>query len=372
MVTTETKPEQETECAPPIKELAPTVLNECIFWDKDDPRWTLSGYGETAPPVTKGHSLDLSQDSYIWVFTGWRGSGKTTAMTFFGAKGAYLYNSRLISNYPIEFLLIDSYGGCRHIKAEPLDLYKLLCFDTDYRNCLILIDESPDIISHMASMTWKNRLLNVFVRQLRKNHNSLFLGAQQIELLDKSFRWQTDIIVHCKDASRMYANGLERGECILIELLDNSGMWTGKTFQEREAYARYHPGEEIGERRQLWPRCMWGDKNHKPVYDTYYQQDIWESLKKVDMKLQTYQVGSKDALDESYLDRAQQVIEAAQTIGKVKTREFYESMGEITKAQKDDIGRRLNKAGVRRGGDRNASIFFEDFEIDKFMAGRAK
>jgi hypothetical protein len=45
----------------------------------------------------------------------------------------------------------------------------------------------------MSAMTWKNRLLNIFIRQLRKNHNSLFLAAQDFMLIDKSMLWQIDV-----------------------------------------------------------------------------------------------------------------------------------------------------------------------------------
>ena len=37
-----------------------------------------------------------------------------------------------------------------------------------------------------------------------KNHNSLMLGAQNFNLIDKSMRWQVDVIIECEDASRKY------------------------------------------------------------------------------------------------------------------------------------------------------------------------
>ena len=174
------------------------ILNESIFWDEDDPRRELKKAGVPVLYSPKGNNfqaVDMSQDSYIWAFCGARGSGKSLSMTYYAAKAVYLYGAKLISNYPIDFRLYRDNGEITEHHAEPLDMYKLLCFDAEYQNCLILIDEAPDIISHLAAQTWKNRLLNVFVRQLRKNRNSLFIGTQNFMFIDKSMRWQTDIVV---------------------------------------------------------------------------------------------------------------------------------------------------------------------------------
>ena len=59
------------------------------------------------------------------------------------------------------------------LKSEPLDFVKLLSFNADYKNTLIVIDEAPDLISNMLSMSIKNRMISMFTRQLRKNHNSI-------------------------------------------------------------------------------------------------------------------------------------------------------------------------------------------------------
>ena len=252
-------------------------IHESIFWDEDDPRRQILKEGKKIFHPLNGNShdqiIEMDQDSYIWVFAGPRGSGKSLSMTYYAAKAVYLYNMKVISNYPIEFILIRANGTSTICRAETLDMYRLLCFDSEYKNCLIIIDEAPDLISHMASQTWKNRLINVFVRQLRKNRNSLFLGAQNFYLIDKSMRWQTDVIVDCVDAFREYGggNGLVRGACILQAFRDNSGLWTG------------HADEfEIIDEIEIPGNSVWG------AYDTYFQQDVWESLRKVDMKLNSY------------------------------------------------------------------------------------
>jgi len=189
-----------------------TVLSVNEFIDNDDEPVSAS--------TGRRDVIDVRSDSYILCFTGRRGGGKTTAMSFFGAKCMALWNMRVLSNYPIDFMLCREVNGVKRYyprHSEPLDLYKLLCFDNDYKNCIICIDEAPDIISHMAASSWKNRLLAIFVRQLRKNNNSLMLCAQDFGLIDKSMRWQVDIEVQCVDAKKQYGNEkLRRGSIILM------------------------------------------------------------------------------------------------------------------------------------------------------------
>jgi len=342
-----------------IKKDSLVTIHESILWGDIDP------YSSESSPQ-EGQIIDLSQDSYIFCYTGGRGAGKTTGMTELAIRSHWLYGMKIISNYPIEYLLAWADGGITHIKAEELDMYKLLCFDEDYKQCLILIDEAPDIVSHMASMSWKNRLLNIFVRQLRKNKNTLVLGSQQFELIDKSLRWQVDIVVECKDASRLPGNrSLRRGECILEDWLDNSAMWTGERWEQRQAKLGYINRAAL--KRKIFPGVLWGEeeKGTKPVYDTYYQQDVWESLRKVDVKLGSYQVGEQTpALD--YIDRClpamQQVLD---TGGKVMKIDFYNSLG-LNSKEKDDMGKRLSYAGVKSTGHGKDTFSFADLNWDRF------
>ncbi len=361
-------------------------LNECIFWERGDPRWNLGVTGgnrtdtggtahgsSSAQPM---HIIDMGVDSYIWVFSGVRGAGKTTTMTYFAIKTEYMNGLRLLSNYPIEYRLDYVNGDSRVVRAEPLDIYRLLCFDNEYHNCLIVLDEAPDIISHMASMTWKNRLLNIFVRQLRKNHNSLFLGAQQFELIDKSMRWQTDIIVECTDASRKYGWGTEhRGKCVMLRIRDNSGMWTGECYDEairRQNSSFIKHFHDPALKIKLFPRVLWGDEYHRPVYDTYYQQDVFESLKKVDMKMDSYEVRDKGAeeakvqANSEILTKAAPFIEEGLVKGKLNVPKLYRSMGDISVKDKQYIGHRLRMAGGEPRGQDNKMLDMTNFDWGKF------
>ncbi len=341
-------------------------LHESIFWDEDDPRRRLTGIGYTGGQhEIYEQFVDLAHDAYIFAFTGTRGAGKSLAMTYFAAKAAYLYNARLVSNYPIAFMIHRIDGKSTYHESEPLDLYKLLCFDTDYQKCIILIDEAPDIISHMSSMTWKNRLLNIFVRQIRKNMNTLFMGAQQFSLIDKSMRWQTDILVRCQDAFRLYGGsaGLCRGACILLDMYDNSGQWTGhgKNINYDGELGMYEPDDSL----ELSGKVIWG------AYDTYYQQDVFESLRRVDIKLGSYEVGDKkaseaeQAANRDLLDRAAPHIEAALKEGKLVLPKFYRAIGNLDQKQKAFLGHRLREAGAVEGGHGAATLDMSDFDWER-------
>jgi hypothetical protein len=376
---------------PKVEEKPIKVLHESCFWEKNDPRWMwMNGTNlpaSTNNMVNEHHDICLDVDSYIFVYTGRRGGGKTTSMTDGAAKAAIIYpNMRLLSNYPVEFIVRYLDGHTRHIKSEDLDLYKLLCFDDDYHNCLILIDEAPDIISHMAAMTWKNRLLNIFIRQLRKNRNSLMLGAQNFNLIDKSMRWQVDVIIECEDASRKYgwpAN--TRGELILQRWLDNSGLWTGRTYLEEQSYLRMRGinGNKVGEIRKLYPRFLWSDDRdggHRAVFDTYFQQDVWESLRKVDMHLDSYSVGDKTAPEDkvNHEDGSTPLMRTASAlrtllangIVRVPQTEFWKSAGDIDVKAKDSLAKKMTKYGLIRPEhkEHNLDMYdFSNFDMEGFL-----
>ncbi len=240
------------------------------------------------------YRFSINNNSMIVVFEGRRGGGKTTMMTFMVMLAVAINNQKVVSNYPIEFNLRrsrpDGKTYLQHFKSESLDFSKLILFDEQYRNVLIVIDEAPDVISHMASQSWKNRLVAAFTRQLRKSNNSLFLGAQDENLIDKSMRWQVDMKIKCVDASKIVSdNNLDPGEMIFTSFFDESGQITGMTTEDR-----YRSGKVPWiNKAKLFPRVMWGDDAHLPVYDSWYQIDILENLRKVDLQLSSMKITDK-------------------------------------------------------------------------------
>lgn len=344
------------------KELTLVTIDEKKLWDENDPRHFRLGlppsYINCKTNSEGTHDINLQTDSYIMVFTGPRGSGKTTLMTLFALRAVAYWGFRLVSNYEIECNIRKVDGSIVHVKSEPLDLYALLNFDNSYKDSLILLDEAPDIISHLAAMTWKNRLLNIFIRQLRKNHISMLLGAQQIELIDKSFRWQVDIICECSDASRKYGWDIwNRGKEILLRMLDNSGQWTGETWEQALYRQRNNfmdskiseEDEDIGEDYAYHPRILWGEKGKtKPVFDSWVTHDVWESLRKVELSVQSQKVGDK--VDEVYdFSRAWDIIEACFDEKSVLTREIYKSIPgkPFTHQEKKTLAMMMDECGVR-------------------------
>jgi hypothetical protein len=332
------------------------------------------------------HSVDLQDDSYIIVYTGRRGAGKTTVMTLHVIRAVVLYGMKVVSNYPIEFMLRrhrpNGKSYLQHVKSEPLDFYKLMCFDQEYQHCLICIDEAPDVISHMAALTWRNRLVAAFTRQLRKNYNSLFLGAQDFDLIDKSMRWQADIEVQCKDARRSLGDncGLDRGEMIWVRFFDHSGQWTGQNTEDRyrmgvNPYVLQH---------KIFPRLMWGDATHEAVFDSWFQLDILESLRKVDLKLSSIKIGDRagspvggnrypvsDRVLKTALACIENILVSDDERKAVFQESFYDSMGGLGDADRNNLGKMLSLFNVERGRDNSNGkrwIGFEAFDIDGFRA----
>jgi hypothetical protein len=324
--------------------------------------------------------IRLDEDSYIIVYTGRRGGGKTTEMTHEGIKANCLYGMKLVSNYPIEYLLRrhkpDGSPVLEHIKSEDLDFEKLILMDEEYKGVIILIDEAPDIISHMASQGWRNRLTNAMVRQLRKNRNSLMMGAQDFELIDKSIRWQVDIEVQCKDASRFIDDPtLLRGSLLWTNWFDHSGVWTNHTTQER-----INKGiDPCVMRKKVRPCLLWGNDTHLPVFDSWRPIDIMESLRKVEIKMSTIQIGDKvnQTMADQYPVSGGVLIKALNTIKTMfhedkdnlamYQRELYQSCSPITSAEKNNLGRMLSEYGIDRGGDGAKRYYsFDRFNMEGF------
>jgi hypothetical protein len=371
--------EEHKELKPDTRKL--TVLSASQLDLAEDDKGMSSHCGQSA-------SIRIPEDSYIILFSGRRGGGKTTLMTFFAARLMAWQNMRVLSNYPIEFMLARTING--HVRyfrkvSEPLDLGKLLAFDADYRKCLIVMDEAPDIISNLASMTWKNRLLNIFVRQLRKNQNSLFLAAQSIGFIDKSLHWQVDLEVECEDAAKKYQGShLTKGSIILARWLDHSGQWTGQSTEQRVASAKAnHEYGDIAavDHTELHAKRLWGDKAHRPVFNTLFQQDVWESLRRVDMRLNTFKVGDRNSaasvnkfpvstrILSSAANFISEVLEHAGPKGEptIYQTDFFKSLGAISEQDRNNLGKTLTNFNVARAGDSRTRYYdFSEFDIAGF------
>ena len=307
-----------------------------------------------------GHGINLDVDSYVLAFVGPRGAGKTATMSLFAAKAMLIWGKRVISNYAIKFRGVDIHGKSKVYQSEPLDIFELLTFDGKFNGCIFLLDEAASLISHMASTTWRNRLLSLFFQQIRKGRNSLMYSVQNSAWVDKSLRWQVDCIFWCRDASRRYSDGhLKRGQVFLMDVQDISGQWTGYSYDEREIM---YPFKVKGQK--LWD-----------VYDSYETQDVFESLARVDMQRSSRKVGpgQTSKVDSKCLEAATSIIQELMS-REEKTawsRDFFAACGPLSATEKNTLTKHLHSCDVRRGQGSSGKHYydFSGFNIDRFMAG---
>ena len=319
----------------------PPLLSEEIFWGENE--WD----GKSG-----GSVLDLGNDSYVLCFTGPRGACKTSYMTYIAEKCVYLYGKRIVSNFPIKFGIGYKNGEIKHFESENLDIGKMLTFDEGLEDCIVVIDEAPQIINRLATMTWKNRLLTLWIQQLRKNYMSLLYASQNERWVDQELQWQTDLIAYCRDASRRYPKeNYKRGSMALIDLIDRSGLWTGFSYDE---YPRVF-------KRRVLTELIWG------TFDSNYKFDVFESLRGVSMNLQKYEISQGQQGLGIDMEQLSHVVTEAVNKGKIKSKEFYSYLGELNQKQKQAISRALAAAGIKRTGREYSQYDFSEFDQNKFM-----
>jgi hypothetical protein len=349
----------------------PPIIDEHCFWEGEKQSsfkqfghsWYWDKVNKTGD---KGIALNLDDDSFVICETGPRGAGKTTKLTWHAEKCVYLYGSRIISNYPIKFnIRYETHGNSEitHHEAEMLDISKLLNMDEDYRKCIIVLAEAPQIINRLATMSWKNRLVNIFIQQLRHNESSLIYDSQNEKWVDGELQWQTDIVEYCRDASRRYPRaGYARGSMILYDMIDKSGLWTGYSYDERPRTA--HSGT-------LLSQAIWG------TFGTHYIHDVFQSLKGAHVNVDKYEVHAGQEIPEdeqipesrrNLYRNAVNTVSSAFRAGKVEIKKMYQSMGEISKKEKDIVGAALHAAGTEFTGHGGNKLDFTNFDMAAFMS----
>jgi hypothetical protein len=337
------------------------TLPESVFSDEINPPDSFYRKGKV---VARGCEVDLDLDSYIIACCGHRGAGKNIWMSYLGLKAAWLYGKRLLANYPLGVIVVNRHGERHLIQAEVLDVARMLEFDQEYDNCVIAIQEAPTIINRMAAPTWKNRLLNLWLQEIRHSRSSLIYESQNEFWVDGELQWQTDLTCYMRDASRRYpGSGLQRGGVVLVSIKDKSGMWTGKPYDEWPRLHRYN----------LEAMPIWG------CFDTHYKADIWESLRKVDLKLSKYVIDHRhEAPGASYEDikgMATQIIDSYLESGEkgLLRKNFYSIVPELTESSKHKLANDLAKAGMRTSDRDNKTgdyyLDFSGFSREKFMLG---
>lgn len=324
----------------------------------------------------KSRIVDFRNDSWVIVYSGRRGGGKTTAMVSSIVRATALDPKvKIIANLPIEFYIRRKDGHLDHYVSQTLDWYKLLTFSDDYTDCVIGIDEAADQINCMAAQTLRNRLVDAFVRQLRKNNNNLLMCSQEFGLIDRAMRWQVDIVIDCQDMKKKHPDyALEKGEAIIMDFEDNSGNWTNMTTNQRLGYHQ----NPVVLSLPLYPRILWGEKGKtKPVFDTLFTIDPTDAFRKVDLRLSKLEIGEDagEGVAVQYpvaghlLHRVSQMLENMKDSGeRVLQANFWQALGNVPIRDKQNLAKLLSQFGLGRDNDDPRKRLYEadDFRLSEF------
>lgn len=289
-------------------------------------------------------SVNLA-DPYIIGFGGARGSGKSESLAYCGmvslAAGLPVW-----SNFPIKFRFINREDHERILESRPLYFKDLFAISPDLRGGKIIIDEYQDWDNVLAFATTQTRLLNAFWSQIRKNMLSFIFASKVLDWIGNKTRRETDIEVNCVDSyftDKSYGKH-RKGEVLYWNIMDLSGMWTGKMFQ-------YYP---VMHHKRLWARLTWG------AFDTNLRFDIFEALRGLKLDLQKSVISDKEeqhAFDINMIEG--QIRQIFATTKRIKKWELWETLGIKSAYQQMRIRNVLESLGVREIREATSGRYFE-------------
>ncbi len=227
-----------------------------------------------------GHVIRFTPGlSWIFGFCGPKGSGKTLSMTYFLA-WLMVEGKRVFSNYPIRFNGIDRFGNIKEYASEQLSFEELYGLSENLSNCVVSIDELPLYAESRTSMKVANRVINYTLMMARHRGMSFFYTTQRFGWVDNRIQYSTDVRVECKDAAKLYGQhqGCKAGQVILLDLMDWSGQWTGRPFDEYPKVFSY---------RLKQADKYWG------TYDSYYIIDPFEASRGVTILSDRFEVDTR-------------------------------------------------------------------------------
>lgn len=205
---------------------------------------------------------DLCQ---VVVFSGPRGSGKTLSTTYLAAK-ALMSGHKVWSNYPIDFWGIIPGSDPVHYQSIDLDMMDIYMMERGLAEGIVVIDEANLWVPGRRSMSKRNELINAMVQQIRKRKLTFLAATQNFHSLDSMFRFQTDLHILCSDQSFM--GHCEPGEFITWRVRDQSGMYTGKTFD---------PSDPVENVLWFWGKPMWN------CYNSWWEFDTVDAGRSIDV-----------------------------------------------------------------------------------------
>ncbi len=215
------------------------------------------------------------EESYITLFTGPRGGGKSLTMSIKAAQ-AMTRGYPVWSNYPISF---EGYHSL------PLDKEAIYRFSQDLRFGFVAIDEFQLWLDSRRSMTTGNALINAMFAQIRKRSLSLMGTVKNFHWLDVRVRYETDIVCDCRDASKEQGGhelGIKKGELFFLYWRDMSGSVTGRQYYEQPI--TYF--ELLTHADRFWH-----------IYNTFEEYDTISAFQKVKVEGEVTHIGSRSGDD---------------------------------------------------------------------------
>ena len=230
--------------------------------------------------VKVGHLAGLS---LCVVLIGVRGSGKSVGATQIGIVDGLLAGRKVVSNMPIQ-IKVKYKDAEKVFETEDLDAVTMLDineFNTNYEDCLILIDESNlNVADALRSTTNQALFFAMILQQMRHRKLDFVMTTQDEGFNTKRTRSQVDLYIRCKDKAMVSKDGArirpkigELGRKSEWSLYDMSGVITGEIKRADTRTGEIVPYREL----TAWNTPFWH------CYSTKLMQR-WEKLKFDDNK----------------------------------------------------------------------------------------
>lgn len=296
--------------------------------------------------------------SLFYIITGVRGGCKTLAMTCFETE--YLRDAWALrrlrkklgddtlhprhkvnvwSSYPVETLWWTPFGKPVLLKAEELDIEKLIVWDPEFQDGVIFFDEIDQVADRQDWMSTVSKMLNAGVQVMRHRNLTFFTSIQSMEWLNSRLYWQADIVIRMRDlvfSSWGQDKKLKPGEVASATWIDKSGMLTGYSFEETK---KVYPMTFVG--KPFW-HC----------YSTYHDFDVVKLKTKYLLKQPKVTIdmtGQEEEVNNDY-EIMHETLRHLISQGKIRdvtAKELWGTAEDLgLKSSKQRMGKYLNEIGV--------------------------
>lgn len=290
------------------------------------------------------------EESLFWLFEGWRGSGKSLTMAHFLAK-AMVSGYRVLSNMTVkfDFPFGKSRGKKHHYCSEPLTEESVYLVQGGANDCVIGIDELQTWGGDCQNWgSWKAKLLNAVMVQMRKRHLTFLATLQSWDWLNNRLQQQCDVLVESKDLA-LTERGRERhllkGYYFVQRWFDSSGNWRGKPLLQ----TGWHQNV-IFHGRPYWS-----------IYKTEEAQDVLEGFRPVSLDLSPRRITDRTSQQRDDETTGQMVSAINRLIGQGQTLVASDDLwdlAQIPDSERSRLGAFLKQLGVVR--KQRANGYFYD------------